>query len=123
MYKSYQCFLQSYKSFGLSVHNKQKKKKKKIDFRDCFGSNFGFPIGKIFSILDLQVILMPPTKLHSIGLLVHEKMRKIDFQDGSHGCHLKFPIGMSLAIFDLQVALRLPIKFQINWPFSLGEEA
>ena len=29
---------------------------------------------------------------------------------------------MILAIFDLQVTPMLPTKFQINWPFSSGEE-
>ena len=38
----------------------------------------------------------------SFGLLVHEKKRKIDFQDDRH---LGFPIGKILAIFDLQVSL------------------
>ena len=58
--------------------------------------------------------------LESIGLLVQEKKRKIDFQDGGH---LGFPIGTILAIFDLQVTLILPSKFGVNWPFSSGEEA
>ena len=30
---------------------------------------------------------------------------------------------MILAIFDLQVTPMLPTKFQVNWPFSSGEEA
>ena len=34
----------------------------------------------------------------------------LDFQSGG------------LVIFDLQVTLMLPAKFQVNWPFSLGEE-
>ena len=55
----------------------------------------------------------------SIGLLE----QNIDFQDGGHGSHLGFPIRMILAIFDLQVTLMLPTKFQVNWPFSSGEEA
>ena len=54
------------------------------------------------------------TKL--IGLLVHEKKRKIDFQD------LGFPLRNILAIFDLQVSLMLPTKFWVNWPFGSGEE-
>ena len=58
--------------------------------------------------------------LESIGLLVQEKKRKIDFQDGGHP---GFLIGMILAIFDLQVTLILPSKFGVNWPFSSGEEA
>ena len=41
--------------------------------------------------------------LEAIGLLVQDKKRKIDFQDGGHGGHLGFPIGMILAIFDLQL--------------------
>ena len=44
-------------------------------------------------------------------------MRKIDFQDGHHGCHLGFPIGTILAIFNLQVTPMLQTKFCVNWPF------
>ena len=47
-------------------------------------------------------------------------MRKIDFQDGSHGGHLRFPIGRILAIFDLQVILMLPTKYRVNWPRGVG---
>ena len=61
--------------------------------------------------------------LKSIGLLVQEKKRKIDFQDGPHGSHLGFLIGMILAIYDLQVTAMLPTKFKVNWPFCWGEEA
>ena len=36
---------------------------RKIDFQDgCHGGHFGFPIGKIFAIFDLQVTLMLPSK-------------------------------------------------------------
>ena len=59
----------------------------------------------------------------SIGFSVQEMKQKIDFQDGRHGGHLGFPIGTILAISDLQVTLMIPINFQINWPFSSGEEA
>ena len=58
--------------------------------------------------------------LQAIGLLVQEKKRKIDFQDGGH---LGFPIGTTLAVFDLQVTPMLPSKFGVNWPFGSGEEA
>ena len=58
--------------------------------------------------------------LESIGFLVQEKKRKIDFQDGGH---LGFPISAILAIFDLKVTLMLPSKFGVNWPFGSGEEA
>ena len=91
----------------------------------------------ILAIFDLQVTPMLPTKfrvnwllgleeevkkdfqdgrrcflpsLESIGLLVEEKKRKIDFQDGGYGGHLGFPIRTILAIFDLQVTPMLPIK-------------
>ena len=59
----------------------------------------------------------------SIGLLVQKKKRKIEFQDGHLGSHLKFWIGTILAIFDLQVTAMLPTKFQVNWPFGSGWEA
>ena len=61
--------------------------------------------------------------MESIGLSVQEKKRKIDFQDGGHGGHLRFPIGTILAIFDLQVTLMLASKFGVNWTFGSGEEA
>ena len=32
------------------------------------------------------------------------------------------PMGTNLAKLDLQVTLMLPTKFQVNWPFGLGEE-
>ena len=64
--------------------------------------------------------LLPSFK--SIGLLVQEKP-KIDFQDGCHGRHLGFWIVTILAIFDPQVTPMLSIKFQVNWPFGLGEKA
>ena len=50
----------------------------------------------------------------SIGLSVHWKKRKIDFQDGGHSSHLGFPTEIILAIFDLQVAQIFPNKFQSN---------
>ena len=56
--------------------------------------------------------------LESIGLLVQEKKRKIDFQDGGH---LGFPISTMLANFDLQVTLMLPSKFGVDWPLGSGE--
>ena len=55
--------------------------------------------------------------------MVQEKKQKIDFQDGGHGGHLGFLIETIVAIFDLQVTLMLPTKFQVNWPFSQGEDA
>ena len=51
-----------------------------------------------------------------IGLSIQEK-DKIDFQNGSHGCHLGFQIGTILVIIDVQHTLILPIKF----PFGSGE--
>ena len=91
---------------------KIQEKKLRIDIQD--GSHFGYLI-----IFYLPVIRMLPTSFKSIGLWVHEKKRKIDFQGG----HLGFPIGTILAIFDLQVIPMLPAKFRVNWPFSSEEEA
>ena len=59
----------------------------------------------------------------SVGLLVQQKKRKIDFQDGRLGGHLIVSIETILAIFDLQVTFMLPTKFRVNWPFSSGGEA
>ena len=77
----------------------------------------------ILATFDLQVTLMLPSKFGVNWLLVQEKMRKIDFQDGGHGGHLGFPIGTILAIFDLQVTLMLPSKSGVKWPFGSGEAA
>ena len=80
----------------------------------------------VLANFDLQVIVLSRCFLPSFkstGLLVQEKKRKIDFQDGRHRGHLGFPIGMILDIFDLQVTPMLPTKFQVYWPFGLGEEA
>ena len=55
--------------------------------------------------------------MESIVILVEEKKRKIDFQDGGHGGYLGFLIGMMFAIFNLQVTPMLPSKFGVNWPF------
>ena len=75
---------------------------------------------KEFSYFDLQVTQMLPTKFQSVGVLVQEKKRKIDFQDGRHSGHLRFPIRRILAVFDLQVTLMLPTKFRVNWPRGVG---
>ena len=51
------------------------------------------------SFFFIYVILMLPTKFRvMICLSVQEKKRKIDFQDGSYGGHLRLPIRMILAI-------------------------
>ena len=36
--------------------------------------------------------------------------------------HLGFPIGKILASFDLQVTMIFPTKFQVSWPFGLGDD-
>ena len=59
---------------------------------------------------DLHVVRYFHLSFESIGLIVQEKKRKIDFQDGSHGCYRGFLIGTILAICDLQVASMLPTK-------------
>ena len=56
----------------------------------------------------------------SIGLSVHKKKLKIDFQDGCHGD--RFLIGNILTIFELPVIPMLPTKFWVNRPFASGEE-
>ena len=45
------------------------------------------------------------------------------FEQTLNGSQLWFTIGTILAIFDLRVTPMLPTKFQVNWPFSSGEEA
>ena len=75
----------------------------------------------LFFIYKSTQCFLPSFK--SIGLLVQEKKRKIDFQDGHHGGNLGFPIRTILAIFDLQVTPMLTTEIKVNWPFSSGEEA
>ena len=58
-----------------------------------------------------------------MGLSIQEKKFKIDLQDGNCGGHLVFPIGAFLAFFYLQITLMILTKFQVNLPFSSGEEA
>ena len=58
-----------------------------------------------------------PLSLESIGLLVQEKKRRIDFQDGGH---FGFPIETILAISVLQVTPMLPLRYQVNWPRGVG---
>ena len=58
-----------------------------------------------------------------LGFWFRRRSEKLDFQDGHHGGQLRLLIGTILAIFDLQVIPKLPTKFQVNWPFSAGEEA
>ena len=88
----------------------------------CSG-HFGFPIGPILPIFDLQVTECFLPSFKSIGLLVQENDREIDFQDGRHGNHPGFPNGTILAVFDLQVMPMLPTKFPVNWHFVSGIEA
>ena len=52
-------------------------------------------------MFDIQVTQCFLASLESIDLSVQEKKRKIDFQVGGHGGHLRFPIGTILAFFDL----------------------
>ena len=74
-------------------------------------------IKTILTIFDLQVTRYFLLSFKPIGLLEHEKKRKINFQDGRDCGHLGFPIGIILAIFDLQVTPMLPTELQVNWPF------
>ena len=50
----------------------------------------------LFLICKLPRYFLP--SFESFGLLIQEKKRKIDFQDGGHGSHLGFPIGTILDI-------------------------
>ena len=56
--------------------------------------------GQEHAIFDLQVTAMLPTRFKSVGILVQEKKQILDFQDGHLG----------------------GFKFQVNGPFSSGEE-
>ena len=99
IYKSPRCFLPSFKSIALSVHEK----KRKIYFQDCRHSgHLGFLMGTILSIFDLQVIEMLPNWFRFNLLLVQAKW-KLDFQDGRIGSHLGFRIESILGVFALQV--------------------
>ena len=97
-------------------------KKWKIDNQDgSHGGHLGFPIRTTLVIFELQVTPMIPTSFKSIGLLVQEKKRKLDFQDGHHRTSW-ISNQKDFSFFDLQVTLMLPSKFQVNWPFGSGEE-
>ena len=61
---------------------------------------------------------MIPTKFQVSFLLVQEKKRKIEFQDGRHGGHLGFLIGTILDIFYVHVTPMLPTKFRVKWNFG-----
>ena len=86
------------------------------------GGHLGFPIGTILAFFYLHVTRCFLPSFKSVGVLVQEKKRKIDFQDSSHCGRLGFPIGMILAIIDLQVTPMLPTKSQVNWLFGSGEK-
>ena len=116
IYKSPKCLLPSFKSIGLSVHEK----KRKIDFQDGHhGGHLGFQIGTILTIFLFKSHLNASYQV--LGLMVQEKKRKINFQDDRHGSHLGYPIGTILYILDLQVTPMLPTKFRVNWPRGVGE--
>ena len=70
------------------------------------GSHLGFPQFLIYSVS--QYFL---SSFETNDLSVHEKKRKIDFQDGGH---LVFPNETILAIFDLQVASILQLAFRVR---------
>ena len=60
----------------------------------------------------------------SVDLLVQEKKRKKDFQDGSRGGHFGFQIGTMFAIFFFFFFIfKSPQCFlpSLNWPFVTGE--
>ena len=95
------------------------KRKGKTDFQ--YGHHGGHNIATMVAILDLRseqfklfLIYKSPkyflSSFKSIGLSIQEK-HKINFQDDSHGSHLRFPFETILAIFDLQVTQMLPTKY------------
>ena len=55
------------------------------EVKNIFSRHLGFSIATVLAIFDLQVTRCFLPSLESIGLLVWEKKRKIDFQDGGHG--------------------------------------
>ena len=95
-------------------------------------SKWIFMMAALASILDFQLeqcqlflIYKSPwcflPDCQSIGISLHEKMFKTDFQHGGYGDHLGFPIRKILATSDLQVTPILLIKFWVNWPFCSGD--
>ena len=87
------------------------------------GGHLGFPIETILAIF--YSTSHPRSFLRSfksVGLLIQEKKRKLDFQDGRHDHHLGFQIGTIVAIVNQQVTPKRPTKFQLNWPFGSGEQ-
>ena len=73
---------------------------------------------RYFFIYKIAQIL--PTKFRVDWPTVQKKKRKIYFQEGGHGGHLRFPIGIILVTFDLQVNPILPTKFRVNWFEGVG---
>ena len=105
IYKSPRCFLPSFMSIGLSVApdatcRVTSQLALRFRRRGC-GGHLEFPIGKILAILIYKSTRCFQPSFESIGLLVQEKKRKIDFQDGYRGGHLGFRIRTILAMFDL----------------------
>ena len=119
MYKSPQCYLPSFKSIDLLVQEKRRK----IDFQDGHhGSHLGISIGTILAVFiykSPQVSSFIPS-FKSTGHLVQEKKRKKDAK-------MLQPSWISdqndFSFFWCTSHLMLPTKFQVNWPFSSGEEA
>ena len=82
-----------------------------MDFQDGrHGCNFGFPIGKILAIFDLQVTLMLPTKFQ-LAFRFRSRSENKDFQDDHHGGYLGFPFVTIYGSFDQQITPMLPTKF------------
>ena len=93
----------------------------KIDFQD--GRHLEFLIGLILATFDLPqcFLLSFLLSFKSVGFLVQEKKRKVDFQFRRHDDHLGFSVGTILTVFDLQVTPMLPTELQINWSVGSGE--
>ena len=104
IYKLPRCFLPSFKPWPFGSGEEAKNRFSRWQ-----------PLA-IFLTMSLRSFL-PSFK--SIGLLVQEKKRKINFQDGCHSGHLGFLIRTILAIFDLQITRMLPIKFNKSFK-SIG---
>ena len=78
----------------------------------CCDGHLGYQNGTILAILNLYVIVIPPSKflLNS----TQEEISLEEFQDGHHGSHFGYRNRMVLAILNLYVAPMPPVKFRLN---------
>ena len=109
--KTPHCILPCFKSIGLLVQVKKRKK----DFQDSSLGSLRFSIRTILAIFDQQVTLMLPTKIQ-----IKEVKNRISRWWPRWPSWIFNRKDFSY-FFYLQVNPKLPTKFQVHWLFSSGE--